>query len=462
MDFLQTFLRQINLSRLHISKETRFWLVTLLLWLGILLSINLLTAQNLSLADARQLSTSRQYEKADRVYDQLLAKQPDRIAILVGKGFNLSWKGDYDGAKKVFTQILQIEPDQPDAISGLGYTLAWEGSYAKSKSFFRRLLQNDPNSFEGVKGLAYVALWEKDAPEAIRRFESLTDLYSNDADLMVSLAQSYLLANRHISARTALDKALKIKSNHSTAVDLRDRLSATQALIEMNLWGGFTHINDANKAGVRAARITWQAKEDLQLWLRYDNALTFDNFALVRQQQEIAAWFTGGLYSWNEQFTTRLEAGYRQPDSNLSQLFIQGEQVMYLSGNHAVRLGGFFGPRSDGFYEWMSYVGGVFSVNDAFRLEPTYFYAQSNLSTTKDHRLLLAWNYRFDGGIEVNSGVQYGIILSESNRQSLYGAHAITQLPVGLHWLQGLIRFERGPGTNLIIGALGVRFRLER
>ena len=462
MDFLQTLFRQINTPKWHISRETRFWIITLFLLIGILLSINILAAQQLSLADAQQLSTSGQYEKANKVYDQLLAKQPDRIAILVGKGFNLSWKGDYDEAKKVFTQILQQQPDQPDAISGLGYTFAWEGNYGKSKTFFRRLLQHDPNSLEALKGLAYVALWEKDAPEAIRRFESLTDLFPNDADLMVSLTQSYLLANRHISARASLDKALKIKPSHTAALELENKLSATQALVELNIWGGFTHINDENKAGIRAAQVSWRAKEDWQLWVRYDNALTFDNFALVRQHQEIAAWFVGGLHNWNDQFTSRLEVGYRRPDSSLSQLFIQGEQVMYLPGNHAARVGGFYAPRSDGSSEWMSYVGGVFSVNDAFRLEPTYFYAQSSLSTAKDHRFLLAGNYRLNGGVEINSGIQYGIVQSEVQRQSLYGAHAITQIPIGVHWFQGLVRYEHGPGNNLLIGAVGVRFRLER
>lgn len=428
----------------------------------ILPSPQLSYAQIASISDATKLSNSGKYKEADVIYDRLLQKHPNKLSLLVAKAFNLSWQGRYNEARKIFAKILREHPNQVDAISGMAYSFAWEGSYFKAKSFFRKLLELNPTSLEGLKGLAYVALWEKDADEAIRRFESLTDLRPKDADLQVSLAQSYLLGSRHISARTTLNKALEIKPNHKTAKELLEKLPATQALVELNLWGGYTRINNANKAGLRAARISWQAKKDLQLWLRYDNALTFDNFALVRGNREISAWFAGGLHNWNEKFTSRLEVGYRQPDSTLSQVFIQGEQVMYLPGNNAVRVGGFYGPQSDGTAEWMSYVGGVISLSKSLRLEPTYFYAKGNAKTSWDQRFLLAANYQLPGGIEFNSGIQYGISSFESSKQNLWGAHVISQIPVGLHWVQALVRYESSPGNSLLIAAFGLRFRLER
>lgn len=438
-----------------------FCKVVLMIWMSFSIMGNL-SAQEITYAYAQKLATSGDHDKAEEAFEQLLSETPDDLQLLIGQGFNYSWNGKYFEAKRVFSKILRMEPDQSDALSGMGYTLAWEGNYGKARSFFQMYLNKYPDSKEAEKGLAYTDLWAGNAQEAVIRFEALTTSYPENEELKISLGQAYLLTGRHKDARGAFEEALILDDENEDANELLQKMSVTPALIEANVWGGYSRIENAGEFGLRAARLSWRITHQYQVWARYDNALTLDNLSLTRSNQQFGAFFVGGLASWDKNWATRLEVGRRNLQGDLSQWFVQGEQVAYLKEGKALKVGGFFGPRSDGTHESMSYVGGVLPLMDGLTFEPTYFYSTSSASGSDEHRLLLASTYRFPKGIEVNGGIQYGRVVSEQTKGNIIGGHLIGYVPMGKHWIQLLARYESALNNPLLIGALGLRFRLEK
>ncbi len=414
------------------------------------------------LSQAQELATTGQYEAAATLYDQLLAEQSDDLQVQLGRAYNYSWNGRYAEARRAFSQILKQNPAEAEALTGLAYTLAWEGKYAESEALFLHLKSQQPNSEEANKGLAYLALWQKQPREAVRKFEALTALYPENEELRISLAQAYLIAGRHIAARSALMEVIELDENNQSALSILTALPETPAWMEFDFWAGMTRLVGESKWGLRGARIAWRPELHSQVWLRYDNALTLDNHALLRNNQGISAVFAGGLHSWNDQWTSRFEVGRRVLLDDVRQLFFQGEQVHYLKSGHALRLGGFYGPRSDGSHESMIYAGGVIAAWDRISIEPTYFYAVDAVSKTNDQRFLLAGTYRLPNSMELNAGFQYGRVSAELPLRSLYGGHLIGRIPVGLHWVHALFRYESAQGTSRLVTAAGIRFRLER
>ena len=276
------------------------------------------------------------------------------------------------------------------------------------------------------------------------------------------MGQSYLLAGRHLAARKSFQEVLDLDEENEDARELLKKMSGTPAFLETSLWGGYSRVDDRNKWGLRAARLSWRITHQYQVWARYDNALTLDNFALLRSNQQLGALFVGGLASWNDRWATRLEIGQRNLPEELNQWFIQGEQVAYLKGGKAIKIGGFFGPRNDDTHESMMYVGTVLPVADGFSFEPTYFFATSSASNADEHRFLLAGTYRLPQGLEFNGGIQLGKVVSKLNDGNIIGGHLISYIPVGPHWIQVLARYESALNNPLFIGALGIRFRIER
>ncbi|MFK7925409.1 MAG: tetratricopeptide repeat protein [Bacteroidia bacterium] len=434
-----------------------------------LLSLTFLSyanAQTDQLQLAQQLSHAGSFEQAKTSYEQILRSYPSHLPTRIGAAYNLSWSGDFKAGIRAFRQIIDDNPDLEDAIVGLGYSLAWDQQYKGAHQVFLSLLQKSPDSHEAKKGMAYLSLWTGKYFAARRQFTQLSQQFPNQVEYVNALGIINLRLGNHREARAAFAQALVLEPASQNARLFLSTIASEPAFIELHTWAGYSQVNTEDKLGLRALHLQWRASQKLQLWIRYDNSLTLDNFSFIRNNAVIPTWFGGGIMSWNDRWTSRLEIGQRILPNRSSSFIFQGEQVFHFGDNYAAKLGGFLAPSSNGQTEYLAFAGVQIPLSPHHQIEPLYFlsYNQNGIPT---HRGVINTEYRSPSGkYRIGGGIMYGqerALQDNLPASATFGANLLCQTSLmNRHWMLLNMRYESGIQYPLFSISAGLRLRFER
>lgn len=430
----------------------------LLLWMSA-------SAYAQSIDQARALAVSGRHLEAEKMYKQLLEKDPDNLQVLLEAAYNYSWAGKYDHAKKAFDRVLVQSPNQAEALIGKGYNLAWAGEYAAAKTPFQILDKAQPDNWESKRGLGYVYLWQGNSPVAIRYFEELILAFPRQTEYYIALGQAYLQDGQIKMARIALQSGLAIEPNHPVANELLNATYQQASIVDLDLQTGYSVADDTKNFGLRTIQLSGRINKSLRLFARYDNSLSLDLASLVRQNQEAKAISAGGVVTWNRRFTTRLDYGMRLLPAKVNQQIFSGEQVVFLPNNMTLKAGGFVGFSQGVNNEWMTYLGLRLPVGKFYAIEPFYFYARVENNPVAESRFMLNNQIRLAKGYEMNIGLIYGqaSVSTENINNNVHGAYCSTILPFSRYvWGLASLRWEKGPFNSLTVVSAGIKLRLEK
>jgi len=406
--------------------------------------------EEVSLDEAARLAVSGEYAAAEERYSRLLEAEPDRLEARLGRAHVRSWQGKHASAEEDFLAVLKKEPENVDALTGLGYSLAWSGRLREGEERFRQSLRIEPGRRDALDGIEIVRKAEEKGPDG--------------AEAAARLGWEKLASGHHRQARRAFLQALALEPDRPDALVGIAAVRRAPTPLEISVWGG--HTFNGGDTGLRSLELAGWPSRDLRLWSRYDNALSLDNPALVRQGKKIPSLFAGGLANWREKYTTKLEVGLRELPDRIGQILSLAEQVIYLSEGRLIKAGGLLGRRDDGRTDWNAYLGFGFPASPRLRLEPTLFYTRTGVFDENEKRFLLVGEHQFERGERIGAGVALGKFESELPGASggLWAAHLIGMLPLGnAHHASFLIRRETPPnGEAFTTIALGLTFRLER
>jgi len=365
---------------------------------------------------------------------------------------------DYRPALLAFDAILASDPGHIEAQIGRAYTLAWQGDYAAAEAAFRKLSEG-PQATEAQKGLAYVALWQGDGPEALRRFAALVAAHPEESEYTEGLA----LAHMHAGQLRAAREGAAHLSDPVKARALRQAIQAAPAAWEAWLWGGLTHYPGLSRSGLRAGQVSWQPRPSQSLWVRFDNALSQDNVALMIQDTGAVAFFAGGRWSPGPRWTFVAEAGQRFLPTG-RQALLRYEQTWFVRPGFGWRSGVLAGLGAGQAPELLLTTGAALRLGDRLWLEPNLYTAWAQQQFDQ-WRGVLALKYHLPAGHEWTLGGQWGRqYLPEQGGAAapIRGVWLQYQLPLGQrHWLFLLARHEDLPGARFQTLALGLRLRLE-
>lgn len=207
-------------------------------------------------------------------------------------------------------------------------------------------------------------------------------------------------------------------------------------------------------------------KKELKLWVRYDNALSLDNPALVREGKKIPTVFLGTLNNWGKQYASRIEIGHRNLVGNLDQNLILGEQVVYLPRTHIVKIGGLLARSEDKRTDWNLYAGFGLPLHSQLRTEPTIYYTKTGGLDEHEWRFLLPLEYRYSGGWQLGVHFAIGNLESEIPQASgdLWAISGLLAIPISSSRQAYLLVKQEEPPRNesFTIVSLGLTFSLER
>jgi Tfp pilus assembly protein PilF len=413
---------------------------------------------------AAQLFLSGDHAAAESIYNTVLQSNPNDLTARLKRAHVRSWQGHHDLAQDDFQTILKVHPKNVDALVGLGYSLAWSEKYDRAESRFQDALKIDPSRIDAHKGSAFTALWRGDADEAIRRFQRITRLAPDEPEAFVGLGNALSSVGDSARAIEAFRRALVLEPERRDALEALDAIKTQEVSMgipivwEFSVWGGST--SNGGGTGLRTIEIAAWPTRDLRFWVRYDNALSLDNPALVRDGIEIPSLYLGGLVNWGAIYTTRLEVGRRELLNNVEQQLFLLEQVVYLPGTTSLKAGGFLGRRDDGRTADLNvYAGLGFPLGSSFRIDPTFFFTKTGGVAETEWRLLLPVEYHskkgYRLGINLASGKISSVIRGASG--SVWSAATIISFPLHVA-TEGhlLVRQESGPAmgqfTSISVG----------
>jgi tetratricopeptide (TPR) repeat protein len=158
-----------------------------------MLAANTLCAQTLQQAEA--LWKGRDYQGANEVFKQLVAKDPNNPDLKVRWGRLYLDHAQAADAADLFTEALQIKKDHPGALLGLAL-LASENFETKANDLARKALEGDPKLLEAQELLAYLALEDNDNKKADEEAHKALAMDQNSVGGKAVLASMDWLADK--------------------------------------------------------------------------------------------------------------------------------------------------------------------------------------------------------------------------------------------------------------------------
>jgi tetratricopeptide (TPR) repeat protein len=158
-----------------------------------LLAANALPAQTLQQAEA--LWKARDYQGANKVFQQLDAADPKNADIKVRWGRMYLEHAQPNDAQDLFTEALQLNKDHAGALLGLAL-IASEGYESRAIDLAKKALAADPKLVEAQELLAYLALEDNDNKKAAEEAQKALALNANSVQAKAILASIDWLSDK--------------------------------------------------------------------------------------------------------------------------------------------------------------------------------------------------------------------------------------------------------------------------
>lgn len=382
-----------------------------------------------TLQDGIQASHQGKYYRAEAIFRDLLSKDKKNISLLLASGFNNAWNKEYKVAKERFKKVLELQPANKDAKKGMAYVYLYEGSYVKAASAFENMLAANPSSQE----------------------------------YRMALALSYMNLQKKGKALHEFEKILQLNPAHQEAQKYIQEIKAGRGIIELSALAGNTIINDQSRFGFRQLQAAVHINSENFVYLRYDNALSLDNYFLLKTNEKNAGYF-GGIYSrWHQRIGSKFEFGTRNLGEKGPQQIFQTEQLLFLPKNFIAKMGGSYVTGAQQPAEWMLMGGVSAPLNKKISIEPNYFFIQRQ---AREQRVLISAKYMFNPRADFGIGIYNGRErLSKTNvLNKTNGVYSFVNFPI-FGPLKGTAnaRYEKDAlGQNVFIAAAGIKISFNK
>ncbi|HXG58176.1 MAG TPA: tetratricopeptide repeat protein [Thermoanaerobaculia bacterium] len=169
-------------------------------------------AQQPSVADANAPADAAyaqgKSDEALKLYEQVLAKDPQNIHALVRSGMLLSWKGDYAEAVRRYDRALAADPGNSFARMERAKVLSWARQFPQAIAAFRQILAAEPSNLEAQLGVARVLSWSGDQAQARLEYMKVLERDPRNPEALVGVGQTYAWTGKSAAAREWYEKAL--------------------------------------------------------------------------------------------------------------------------------------------------------------------------------------------------------------------------------------------------------------
>ncbi|HEY6118461.1 MAG TPA: aspartyl protease family protein [Pyrinomonadaceae bacterium] len=165
---------------------------------------------------------SGDYELAEKIYRELLAKDPHDNEARLGLSLTQLKQRNLQAAYDNAARVILLDPLSAKAHALLGSTILIGGDFRNSYEEFRTSISLNESDAMAIAGLAMIDFYENRLELAIRGLRRAASLDSSEPDYIFNLAQAAARSERYKEAADSYERFLLISPK--TDADRRDRI----------------------------------------------------------------------------------------------------------------------------------------------------------------------------------------------------------------------------------------------
>ena len=174
-------------------------------------------------AKALKALKSGDYQQAEKIYRDLLVKDPHDTEARLGLSFALYKQRNLQGAYDNAARVIMLDPLSARAHALLGASILGAGEFRLSVEEFRTALSLNEQEALAVSGMAMVDFYENRLASALAGLRKAVTLDSNEPDYVFNLGQAAARNEKYKEAADAYERFLLIAPK--TDIDRRARIA---------------------------------------------------------------------------------------------------------------------------------------------------------------------------------------------------------------------------------------------
>lgn len=170
-------------------------------------------------ADANIAYRNGRLERAEELYNQALAAEPQNVAAINGLGLVAMARGDYETALDRLLPLVGEFQNDANFLYSLGSIYKALGDYPNAIDVFSRALELTPDDPPLLSGMVESLLQEGRIDEALPLSADLVELDQRNADYLYLHGMANRLSDNHVNARRYLESVLQYEPGYELAFD---------------------------------------------------------------------------------------------------------------------------------------------------------------------------------------------------------------------------------------------------
>jgi tetratricopeptide (TPR) repeat protein len=163
-------------------------------------------------------SWGRDYDKAIRLYNQVLSQKPQDMGALYRLGEVYSWQKEYKKSIECYNEILKISPENEGALTAKARVYALQKKYADADIIIESILKKDSENVGALMTKAEMNTWRKDYDKAMDCYNVVLKKEPDNSGAMIGKARVYALQGSYESADILFDYVLEKEPDNTWAL----------------------------------------------------------------------------------------------------------------------------------------------------------------------------------------------------------------------------------------------------
>ncbi len=178
------------------------------------------------LEKGNKLFNEKKYDEALKVYEKILADNPDAYVINLSIGNCYFEKGEYEKAVSYYKKVLEKDPKYTKAIVSIGNCYINMKQNDKALEWYRKVDVNKIDDPVVLYNIGVIFYNHFDYESAIKMFKKSVEINRDFADGWYQLGMSYVGANKVKEALSAFDEFLKLEPEGERAQTVKEIMKA--------------------------------------------------------------------------------------------------------------------------------------------------------------------------------------------------------------------------------------------
>lgn len=164
--------------------------------------------------------------EAEKIYDEVLAENPNSARALSGKGVLQAHLGRWEEARRFFERAIALEPRYDMALAGLGMCHSYAKDADRAWSYYKQAVAVNPENVRALLGIIELGYPLRRLAEVEQAIKSYLEIHPADLNFVYSLAGCCFAQDKLSEATEAIERIILFDPGHRKALELKNMIDA--------------------------------------------------------------------------------------------------------------------------------------------------------------------------------------------------------------------------------------------